>query len=948
MTAGRWAGHRLGRVLVWVLLGVAFQASGAVDPALQWRTISSEHFDIHYPKSREAVARRALNVAEVVQKDLGKRLGWTPEHRTQIVLSDETDFPNGWSTPLPFNHEMIFPIPADDTDALADFDDWLKLLITHEYTHTLHLDMAGGIPRALRNVFGREVLLFPNIFQPSWMIEGLAVYMETDPKVGVGRGQSTYYDMLMRMEVEGGLKPFDEVSMSGVAEWPAGQIPYLYGAYFYEYMAEHYGESRIQRLIHNYSDNLIPFLIGHNMRGTVGKGLIPVWNDYQAELRRRFQGELKQIRAAGLKSGERLTWEGYRLSTARAAGNERVYYVRYDLAHSPKLMVLQPGGKPRAVTELRMGARIDVNARGTVLIAQPEVCDNRNTYYDLYRFDPENDSSPVRLTRCGRYHFAAWGPDGGEIVASKDTGAGASLVRLDRQGQVVDTLWSGNHGEVLSELDWSADGRYVVAALWRPRSGWNLERFDVTQRGWTALTDDTAIEGQPQFSADGRQVLFTSEHGGVYNLREIGVDGGAMRTLTNVEGGAFSPTQVRPGGEIFYLGYGPKGFDLYRLRPPFDTRPTPPAGGGLMPAPVKADEPPATTAEARDYSPWSTLRPWSWTPTLYVGPDVTEVGAATYGQDALGLHQWTAQAAYETHTGNTSGALSYVYDQRYRLTGARYYTYDYDGSDLQRIRRHTRAETAATLPWVRWDYTLALSAGVGWQRETDAQVEPGYTGEGDQEYGLGGLAATFESTRLDPRAISRDDGVDLRLVAEDQDLLPGDYSGEVYTADLRGFLPLGGRHVLALRLAEGWGTENPRPFELGGSRGRFSEVLEQTFLFNRREFPLRGYPQGGDGLTGRRMQLASVEWRFPIADIERSFRKPPLGLHRLHGRLALDAGGAWNDGSRPDRYLTGVAAELAADTNLFYLLNLQVVVGVAHGFRSPGENQAYLTLGSAF
>ena len=41
--------------------------------------------------------------------------------------------------------------------------------------------------------------------QPDWLIEGLAVYHETDRARGIGRGQSSYFDMLMRMEVARGV-----------------------------------------------------------------------------------------------------------------------------------------------------------------------------------------------------------------------------------------------------------------------------------------------------------------------------------------------------------------------------------------------------------------------------------------------------------------------------------------------------------------------------------------------------------------------------------------------------------------------------------------------------------------------------------------------------------------------------------------------------------------------
>ena len=63
-------------------------------------------------------------------------------------------------------------------------------------------------------------------------------------------------------------------------------------------------------------------------------------------------------------------------------------------------------------------------------------------------------------------------------------------------------------------------------------------------------------------------------------------------------------------------------------------------------------------------------------------------------------------------------------------------------------------------------------------------------------------------------------------------------------------------------------------------------------LFHYREYPLRGYPEGLAGLRGRRMQLGSLEWRFPLVEIRKGLMVPPLGLYQLAGILFVDTGSA--------------------------------------------------------
>ena len=242
------------------ITGYASTVYAAIDPTLDWYTIESEHLIVHYADGYKAHAEKAISITEQVHARQTQGLNWQPKEKTHIVLSDETDSPNGYATPIYFNHTVLYLAPPTSVNTLEDFDDWFTTLITHEYLHIIHLDKSDGSPEYLRNIFGRFVFLFPNIFQPSWVTEGLAVYEETDLVRGIGRGQSTMYEIMMREEVSNGLQPVDHVNLP-VATWPAGTTRYLYGAYFMNYIAEKQGEDALLNWVQGYSDNLFPFFI---------------------------------------------------------------------------------------------------------------------------------------------------------------------------------------------------------------------------------------------------------------------------------------------------------------------------------------------------------------------------------------------------------------------------------------------------------------------------------------------------------------------------------------------------------------------------------------------------------------------------------------------------------------------------------------------------------------
>ena len=61
--------------------------------------------------------------------------------------------------------------------SLGYYDDWLRVLIYHEFVHILHNDTVTGLSSFFNFFVGKR--LAPNRMAPEWLIEGLAVYHES-------------------------------------------------------------------------------------------------------------------------------------------------------------------------------------------------------------------------------------------------------------------------------------------------------------------------------------------------------------------------------------------------------------------------------------------------------------------------------------------------------------------------------------------------------------------------------------------------------------------------------------------------------------------------------------------------------------------------------------------------------------------------------------------------
>ena len=124
------------RVLTVVLLCLfsglfsSLAAAQVADPWKDWLSADSAHFRVHYRTEHRAQAERAARAAERAYPRITEALKWEPRGRTEIVLFNEYDLPNGYSTPLPYNVIGVFLAPADDGQ-LLDNSNWMDLLLTH-------------------------------------------------------------------------------------------------------------------------------------------------------------------------------------------------------------------------------------------------------------------------------------------------------------------------------------------------------------------------------------------------------------------------------------------------------------------------------------------------------------------------------------------------------------------------------------------------------------------------------------------------------------------------------------------------------------------------------------------------------------------------------------------------------------------------------------------------
>jgi hypothetical protein len=948
---------------------VASQAQGG-DPRLRWYTVQTPNFRVHYHSGLDELAQRTASLAETIRARLTAELGHAPSGVTEIVLTDDTDSANGSARVQPYNLIRLFVTAPDDMSVLGDYEDWLLLLLTHEDTHIVHIDNTSGLPALLNAIFGK--LYSPNQAQPRFILEGLATRMESHQS-SAGRLRSTLFDMYLRADVlEDNFARLDELS-HWVRRWPGGNLWYLYGSHFVDYIYSVYGPDTFSIVAEDYGKNIVPWGINRSLRRATGKTyeeLYPAWHEH---LKKAYGAQADAVRARGLREGRRLTFHGRGASYPRLVpkrcqksnGQHEILYVRDDGHERPglyRLAVGPVGGAFESSLVTRSTGQYSSIAPDCSVVFDTTAPSRRQYYFsDLFRLASGDSGEPLRLTTGRRAREADVSRDGRSLVYVTNR-SGTTTLRLSSIGASGTlsnerVLVPSAHHEQAFTPRFSPDGRRVAYGTWTAGGYRDIRIVDVASGRFVELMRDRAIDQQPEWSPDGKTLYFVSDRTGIANIYAHDLESGRTYQVSNVVNGAYMPTVSEDGTLIVYAGYTSRGFDLFAL--PVDRAYWLEAQAPGRELPPSPPEPPRQRFEVTSYSPLETLHPRAYELEYGTGTFGQTLTVTTSGYDAVGLHSYALALSVDTEQSEPQGSLAYGYhrlplDLRVSAFRAATPRRDFRFSDEQpTLIEHTTGFTSGVsyaLPGlferqrVSLSYTLSRANQV---LPIGSRVDP-YALVMREPYrgylGLVRLGYSYSNVEGSAFGISPEGGMSINAGI--------DY-GDQWTASDSSLLAVSGRtigylempwldhHVLALAFSAGAssGTYPRRGFYYTGGFADSPLLDSFTSGLLQSAFVLRGYlPRQ---FIGRQYQLLNAEYRFPIAYPERGVSTLPAFLSTLSGALFADYGGAFNEQNLENPladYHLGVGGELWVDLTLGYYVTNTLRLGVARGLDSeaPG------------
>lgn len=918
-------------------------AAGRYDPRLHFRTLTTSRADIYFHQGEEALARRLSRIIDEVAPEVDRRLG-APRGRLRVILVDQTDQSNGWASVIPYNLIEIAAVPPGGRSIIGNTDDWLRLVFTHEYVHIVHLERSGGWFGSLRHVFGRLPFFYPNLLLPDWQIEGLATYEESQ-LTGQGRVPAGDFRMLIDQAAAAGrFAPLDRAT-SAVIDWPRGNSPYLYGAYFHQYLADRYGADTLTELADETAGRL-PLAGSRAFKKIYGRSLGDLWSDFERETTQRA-GE----GAAGIR--ERLTHHGFNVTSPAYTADGRLFYSVSNPHGFPALMERLPDGSQRGVASRYQGNQLTV-AGDTLVFDQLEFDGPVALYSDLYA-RPAAGGATRRLTRGARAADPDVAPNGRTIVCTvQQTGRRIlATLTLPAAGETaVPQALVAEEGTEFTSPRWSPDGRRVAAERRRLGGPSEIVLVEVATgelRPLVAQSQGRVIS--PMWLPDGSAVLYAAERDGrPFTLHAVDVATGVIAAVDGAGPGAHSPTLSPDGTRLVFVGASPDGYDLYAL--PWDSSrltPVPDATGGApvgMPTATVPTDASAGSADVRPYSPWPTLAPRFWLPILEADGDNTVLGAATGGFDALGRHTYQVSAGWTMPRNRADLAFDYAYTRWWPAL----FVGGSDDTDTWRqgTVRSREVTAGVLLPWrkVRWSSSVLTAVSASSDAfDCEACAVPVAT---VRERRSGRLGASISNARTFGYSISPEQGGAVNAVVEFA-RGAGGASATSMTAEVRGYLRAFPRHgVVAARVAAARSQGDARvgrEFSAAGSGpqvGGFDLGIDAVGL-------LRGFDQ--DDLSGRSVAVANVDYRFPIAWPQRGYGTLPVFLRSLHGALFVDAARVWDGRFESTDVRRSVGGEISFDVVFLGSFPATIATGAAWRHDPSGMREGaalFMRVGRAF
>jgi hypothetical protein len=534
----------------------------------RFEVLRTPHWDVHYYQAEETAARDAARMLERWNTRLSSVMSHTLTKRKPVILyADHPDFQQtnvisgtltegtGGVTESLLDR-MVMPM----TGYYAETDH----VLGHEGVHVFQYDIANKMEKNMN--FER---------MPLWFVEGMAEYLSVGP-------EDAHTAMWLRDALQrNDLPTINDLTNSGK------YFPYRYGEALWAFIGGTWGDDKVAALF----KSALEVGIDVGSIRTLGMRTDTLSKRWHEAIRAAY-GPLLTGRTPPRETGKSLL--------APKPGRPE-YFVGPAISPDGKLVAYFHSGI-RGV-ELKLADAATGEDRGT--LASPGLSTRFDALSFLYSAgswspdgqrlafisynDGDNEINIINVAsrdiekrikpnNVGAISTVSWSPDGNRLVFSGMTGGISDLWLFELGSGMTRRLTNDLHADL--QPSWSPDGSAIVFITDREgaipegvEAGSDFRRLSHAPLR-LGMVDPTsgrvqvlpAIAGakhvSPQFTADGRSVLFISDRGGFSDVYRLELESGTLFQVTRAATGISGISEFSPALSVS-RGSGTLAFSVF-------------------------------------------------------------------------------------------------------------------------------------------------------------------------------------------------------------------------------------------------------------------------------------------------------------------------------------------------------------------------------------------------
>ena len=510
----------------------AWMLSNRTHPELEWKTIKTKNFNIHYHDDIYDIALKGANIAEKVRPILMKQVGLDSLVRLDIVFTSEDEIMNGFAVPA--NYTVIW-VDQNDVAVWNEGEKWLRTVLAHELQHLIYFNVIKSwLPFPMNQLYGGA---------PGWVVEGLAEYFTEKwrpLRFDISHKYHTLKNSLHKI-----------------------QDPHNDGFSKVLYFADKYGDQKLVQIL-NHRDSLKLFNFTQAFEMHTGITIKQFEEDWRRQMSTYYYGlrsqketyeDVGKTYALPMKDVYGFDW--FKGDSTKIVMVGRLNKKQRDLSlvlairdtskeRTRRKNLLEKGKKltkenTRALWKLkeidygRISNFVKSSPDGSsILYSKYGFGENQSLTWDVY-YHNINLKKNVRVTNSRRASNACWSPDSKNIafIAHKNSSSNLYSTSINDLGNIKRiTNYSGDVQIVTPA--WSPDGKSIAFALSKEDGNMDIVIFDLERKKPKRITEAENVDYLPVWHPSGNKITYTSHSNMTPNFYTVDIKTSQVIQNTNV------------------------------------------------------------------------------------------------------------------------------------------------------------------------------------------------------------------------------------------------------------------------------------------------------------------------------------------------------------------------------------------------------------------------------